>query len=215
MPLPLTYGLVYSCLRSAAGRASLAPVRSSMVVPLSLCGTASCSANAWAGDIPSPLWPPGGSLPSGSFACLSRLYDWTLNGHRTASTTALIDLSKTALMSDAFGSHRPLDPELLFDALYAEVVDYVVIGDFAINAHGATQSVEAIELTIDRTIENCARFIEVLVNLDARRVVSFRDGRPVDRHAPMRILDGEFRFDTVAGAIDLRSPPRLRLPRLP
>ena len=93
----------------------------------------------------------------------------------------------------------PPDPELLFDALHREEVDYVVIGAFAISAHGATQSVGEIELTIDRTIENCAGFTEVLANLDARRLLSFRDHKPVDRYTPMRILDGEFRFDTAAG----------------
>ncbi len=112
-------------------------------------------------------------------------------------------------MSDAFGLRRPPDPELLFDALHGEAVDYVVIGAFAISAHGAIESVEAIDLIIDRTIENCAAFTEVLVNLDARRVLSFRDRKPVDRHAPMRILDGEFRFDTAAGAINLLLPSRV------
>jgi hypothetical protein len=106
-------------------------------------------------------------------------------------------------MSDDIGARRPPDPELLFDVLHREAVDYVAIGAFAVNAHGAIESVVAIELTIARTIENCARFTEALVSLDAQRVLSFRDRKPVDRHSPMRILDGEFFFDTAAGAINL------------
>jgi hypothetical protein len=112
-------------------------------------------------------------------------------------------------VSDAFGLRLSPDPELLFDALHGEGVDYVVIGAFATSAHCATQSVGAIELTIDRTIENCGAFTEVLVNLDARCLLSFRDRKPVDRHAPMRILDGEFRFDTAAGAVNLLLPSRV------
>ena len=136
-------------------------------------------------------------------------HDWIWNGQTKPQVpTAPTDLPKTASMSDALGL-RPLDPELLFHALHCEAVDYVVIGGFASSAHGATQSVETIELTIDRTIDNSIGCTEVLVNLDAWRVLSFRDRKPVDRDAPMRILDGEFRFDTAAGGINLRLPRRV------
>jgi hypothetical protein len=137
-------------------------------------------------------------------------HDWIWNGQTKPQVpTAPTDLPKTASMSDALGLRRPLDPELLFDALHREAVDYVVIGGFASSAHSATQSVETIELTIDRTIDNCIGCTEVLVNVDAWRVLSFRDRKPVDRDAPMRILDGEFRFDTAAGGINLRLPRRV------
>ena len=180
----------------AAGRASLAQLAVPLVVPLSLCGTTSCSANAWAGDVPHPCYGrPEALFPPGRCCVPDPGSDWiSTSAPETPTPYASIDLPKTAAVTDAFGLRHPPDPELLFDALHGESVDYVVIGAFGqSNAHGAVESVEAIELThrLEQS-RNCAGLTEVLVNLDARRLLSFRDRKPVDRHAPMRILDGEF-----------------------
>jgi hypothetical protein len=77
-------------------------------------------------------------------------------------------------------------------------------------------STQSIDLTIARTIENCTAMTKVLVNLDARRLFSFRDRKPVERNAPMRILDGVFLFDTRVGGLNLRLPGRVfRCPAYP
>jgi hypothetical protein len=70
-------------------------------------------------------------------------------------------------VTDAFGTRRPLRPELLFDALHRETVDYVVIGGFVMSAQARVVSIEIVDLTIARTIENCTAFTEVLLSLDA------------------------------------------------
>ena len=197
----------------AAGRATLAPVRSSKVVPLSLCGTTSRSANAWAGDVPSLLWPPGGSLPAGSFACPFRLHDWiSTSAPETPTPSASIDLPKTTAMSDAFGFRRPLDPELLFDALHGEAVDYVVIGAFAINTHGAIDFVAAIDLTIAQTI-GTAQPSPQHCSASTQSTASARDRVPVE-------LPGQGAYSTASSSSTPRrrhrpaaSRPRLRLPR--
>ncbi len=108
---------------------------------------------------------------------------------------------------------------MLFGAFHQEGLDYVVIGNFAGAAGAGLLSAAPLDLAIARSIDNCAALQRVLVELDAERCLSPRDRVPIKPHAsPIRWLDGQFAFDTIAGGFDLRlpgyvssSPPYLEL----
>jgi len=111
-------------------------------------------------------------------------------------------------LTGTIGPRRALRPELLFEALHREAVDYVVIGGFAMGAYDQLCPTADIDLAIARTIENCTALTEVLCGLDAYKTrISPNARRPLERRrGPTRILDARHVFDTLAGGIDLHLP---------
>ena len=101
----------------------------------------------------------------------------------------------------------PLDPGALFDRLHEAGVRYIVIGGFAVIAHGVQRSTADLDICPDPDPANLARLASLLRDLDAAQAEAgdFRQEElPYDPTDPVQLgKGGNFRLDTSLGALDI------------
>lgn len=100
-----------------------------------------------------------------------------------------------------------LDPEPLLRALHERGVRHVIIGGFAVNAHGVIRPSKDLDIVPDPSPENLARLAALLGELEARHVGSgdFRvEEFPADPTKPEDLAAGtNFRLETRLGDLDV------------
>lgn len=107
-------------------------------------------------------------------------------------------------MADA----RGFDPQRIIATLDRHRVDYILVGGYAAQLHGARRPTSDIDITPSRAQDNLGRLAEALKELDARiRVADPDEGLPFSSSAEslrgLRMLN----LRTVAGDLDLTFAP--------
>jgi len=101
----------------------------------------------------------------------------------------------------------PFDGGALFDALARHRVRYVVIGGFAVIAHGAIRTTEDLDICPDPDPENLRRLAALLVEADAEQMGADEftgDELPYDPTRPEHLeAGGNFRVMTRYGPLDV------------
>jgi len=101
----------------------------------------------------------------------------------------------------------PLDPAALFGRLHQAEVRYVVIGGFAVIAHGVQRSTADLDICPDPDPENLTRLASLLRDLGATQAEAgdFRpEELPYDPTDPEQLGEGgNFRLETSLGALDI------------
>ena len=83
-------------------------------------------------------------------------------------------------------------------------VDFLVIGGFAVIAHGSQRLTRDLDIVIDTRVANCRRLITALVELGAEyRLTSGRWSKISPKADPKWIAADNRLFDTRAGGIDV------------
>jgi hypothetical protein len=103
------------------------------------------------------------------------------------------------------------DPEAILRALNRHAVGYVVVGGFAVAAHGVVRATADLDLVVERTWENAERLARALAEVEATDATG--GGTPVTREVLVRRADRRFRtafgevhlLDDVADAPDYRA----------
>jgi hypothetical protein len=100
-----------------------------------------------------------------------------------------------------------LNPEPLLRALHEAGVRHIIIGGFAVNAHGVIRPSKDLDIVPDPDPDNLARLAELLANLGARHV-GLGDFRPDEfPFDPTRVDDlrqgANFRLETRLGDLDV------------
>jgi len=100
-----------------------------------------------------------------------------------------------------------LNPEPLLRALHDASVQHIVIGGFAVNAHGVIRPSKDLDIVPDPEPENLERLATLLAELDARHVGlgdSEADEFLFDPTRPEDLLAGaNFRLETRLGDLDV------------
>ncbi len=111
------------------------------------------------------------------------------------------------LQACAEGMTEVLNPEPLLRALHDASVQHIVIGGFAVNAHGVIRPSKDLHIVPDPDPENLERPAPLLAELDARHVGlgDFEaDEFPFDPTRPEDLLAGaNFRLETRLGDLDV------------
>jgi hypothetical protein len=101
----------------------------------------------------------------------------------------------------------PLDPAALFRRLHEAGVRYIVIGGFAVIAHGVQRSTADLDICPDPDPANLSRLASLLRDLEARQAEAgdFRqDELPYDPTDPGQLREGgNFRLESSLGALDI------------
>lgn len=101
----------------------------------------------------------------------------------------------------------PLDPVGLFRRLHEAEVRYVIVGGFAVIAHGYQRTTSDLDICPDPDPSNLARFAFLLRDLEARHadVGDFDpDEFPYDPTDPEQLAQGgNFRLETSRGSLDI------------
>ena len=100
-----------------------------------------------------------------------------------------------------------LNPEPLLRALHAAGVRHIIIGGFAVNAHGVIRPSRDLDIVPDPNPDNLRRLAQLLADLDARHV-GLGDFEPSEfPFDPTRAEDLEgganFRLETSLGDLDI------------
>ena len=100
-----------------------------------------------------------------------------------------------------------LNPEPLLRALHDASVDHIIIGGFAVNAHGVIRPSRDLDIVPDPEPANLQRLAKLLADLDARHV-GLGDLRPDEfPFDPTRVDDlqagANFRLETRLGDLDV------------
>jgi hypothetical protein len=102
---------------------------------------------------------------------------------------------------------EPLNPEPLLRALHEAGVQHIIIGGFAVNAHGVIRPSRDLDIVPDPDPANLARLAALLVNLEARHVGlgDFKaEEFPFDPTNPKDLRSGaNFRLETRLGDLDI------------
>ena len=102
---------------------------------------------------------------------------------------------------------KVLNPEPLLRALHQAGVRHVIIGGFAVNAHGVIRPSKDLDIVPDPDAANLQRLAALLASLDARHVGlgDFRpDEFPFDPTSPEDLAAGaNFRLETRLGDLDI------------
>ncbi len=102
---------------------------------------------------------------------------------------------------------EPLNPEPLLRALHQAGVQHIIIGGFAVNAHGVIRPSRDLDIVPDPDPANLGRLAALLVNLEARHV-GLGDLKaeefPFDPTNPEDLQSGaNFRLETRLGDLDI------------
>ena len=101
----------------------------------------------------------------------------------------------------------PLDAEGLLQRLHDAGVRYVIVGGFAVIAHGIQRSTADLDICPDPEPENLARLAGVLRDLEARHAEAGEFGPdefPYEPADPAQLSEGgNFRLDTSLGGLDV------------
>jgi predicted nucleotidyltransferase len=97
------------------------------------------------------------------------------------------------------------DAAELFARLHEAGVRYVVIGGFAVIAHGAQRYTKDLDICPDPDLENLTRLARLLADLEAHDVGDFSDDEmPYDPTEPSALAEGgNFRLITNLGDVDI------------
>ena len=93
------------------------------------------------------------------------------------------------------------DPEAILRALNGHGVRYVVVGGFAVAAHGVVRATADLDVVVDRDWENVHALASALRELTARDVEE--PDLPLSQEVLVRRADR--RFETSAGALHVRN----------
>jgi hypothetical protein len=100
-----------------------------------------------------------------------------------------------------------LNPEPLLRALHEAGVSHIIIGGFAVNAHGVIRPSRDLDIVPDPEPDNLRRLAQLLADLDAHHVGlgDFqRDEFPYDPTRPEDLEGGaNFRLETRLGDLDI------------
>lgn len=101
----------------------------------------------------------------------------------------------------------PLDVEAWFRRLHEAGIDYVVIGGFAVIAHGVVRATKDLDVVPSPDPENLRRLADLLADLDARQVGQEELGAAEFPLDPTRAEDlaqgGNFLVETALGRLDV------------
>jgi hypothetical protein len=101
-------------------------------------------------------------------------------------------------------TRRPIDIAQVLEVLGAHQVDFLVIGGFAVIAHGSQRLTQDLDIVIDTRVANCRRLIAALVDLEARhRLSSGRWTNLSPKADPKWLAKENHLFETRAGGIDV------------
>jgi hypothetical protein len=99
----------------------------------------------------------------------------------------------------------PLDPAALFRRLHEAGVLYVVVGGFAVIAHGVQRTTADLDICPDPDPANLGRLARLLEELDARHADAGNSGAgefPRDPTDPAQLAEGgNFRLETSLGSL--------------
>lgn len=102
---------------------------------------------------------------------------------------------------------EPLNPEPLLRALHEAGVQHIIIGGFAVNAHGVIRPSRDLDIVPDPDPANLERLAALLVSLEARHVGlgDFNaEEFPFDPANPKDLRSGaNFRLETRLGDLDI------------
>lgn len=102
---------------------------------------------------------------------------------------------------------RQYDPQLIFERLCDADVRYVIIGGWAVNAHGHRRFTADVDICPDPEFGNLVRLARLLTDLEARQLglEDFdQDELPGDPTDPESLSDGgNFRTETAIGILDV------------
>jgi hypothetical protein len=100
-----------------------------------------------------------------------------------------------------------LDPVPLLKDLHDHGVEHIVIGGFAVNAHGHVRPSKDLDIVPSPAPDNLTRLALLLVDLEAQQVGvgDFRPEEfPYDPTDPAQLAEGaNFRLDTARGPLDI------------
>lgn len=100
----------------------------------------------------------------------------------------------------------PLDPGGLIKALNAETVRFIVIGGFAVSAHGLPRATKDLDIVPDPESDNLGRLAQVLESLEAEVMGSDEfelDELPATDPKGLLELGGNFVLITKLGRLDI------------
>jgi hypothetical protein len=101
-------------------------------------------------------------------------------------------------------TRRPIDITQVVGVLAAHEVDFLIIGGFAVIAHGSQRLTQDLDIVIDTRIANCRRLLAALVELEAKYRLSSGRWTKLSPKADPKWLAKENRlFETRAGGIDV------------
>lgn len=102
---------------------------------------------------------------------------------------------------------EPLNPEPLLRALHEAGVRHIIIGGFAVNAHGVIRPSRDLDIVPDPDPSNLERLAALLVDLEAHHVGLgdfSADEFPIDPRNPADLQAGaNFRLETRLGDLDI------------
>ena len=93
------------------------------------------------------------------------------------------------------GAETAFDPEAIARTLNRHRVRYVVVGGFAVAAHGVVRATANLDVVVERSWDNARALATALEDLDARSAAEL----PLTSEVLVRRADR--RFDTAAGAL--------------
>lgn len=85
------------------------------------------------------------------------------------------------------------DPEAILRSLSHHLVAYVVVGGFAVAAHGVIRATADLDLVVERSWTNAGRLAEALAALGAEDMSG--DGAPLEAQTLVRRADRKFRTE--------------------
>lgn len=102
-------------------------------------------------------------------------------------------------------SREVLDPRALFEALAEAEIDYVLVGGFAVAAHGRIRASEDLDICPGPTRENLERLADFLVEVEASNLDAdeFNEGELVPHDSDGLSQGGNFRLRTRLGKFDV------------